>query len=453
MLNISKSNINKSALNYNAKTLKEVESKVSSKVLRKTLYTSLIILIIILFLPWTQNVRTTGRVTSIQPNQTPQTINSIIGGQIDKWYVKEGDVVEKGDTILRVKETKDAYFDNKLLERTKQQIELKKQAIVTYQNKIQNYQNQKTVLKQQYDLKINQTKNKLQQVKLKNQSDSIAYITSVTNYNIALYQFQRTDSLYKSGLKSLTQLEQKKVKLQQTENYKIKAENTWLNSKTEVINTRINLDNLLAKFNMDINKIESTIISTNNDIIKTETELTKLENTYSNYSYRLGLYYITSPQKGYITKVKSAGVGVVLKPGESILTLMPIQYDLACEIYIKPVDLPLMKIGQKVRIQFDGWPAIVFSGWPNVSHGTYGGEIYAIDQYISPNGKFRLLVKPDPDDCEWPDAIRYGGGVNSLIMLTDVPVWYELWRNINGFPPNYYKNENKDIKTVSKEKS
>jgi hypothetical protein len=32
-----------------------------------------------------------------------------------------------------------------------------------------------------------------------------------------------------------------------------------------------------------------------------------------------------------------------------------------------------------------------------------------------------------------------GTGAQGIALLKDVPIWYELWRNINGFPPDYYK--------------
>ena len=118
---------------------------------------------------------------------------------------------------------------------------------------------------------------------------------------------------------------------------------------------------------------------------------------------------------------------------------MPSNYQLVVALYVEPIDLPLLEKGQHVRVQFDGWPAIVFSGWPNVSYGTYGGRIYAIDQFTSANGKYRVLVEPDPSDHPWPKALRFGGGTKSMILLKEVPIWYELWRKINGFPPDYYK--------------
>lgn len=118
---------------------------------------------------------------------------------------------------------------------------------------------------------------------------------------------------------------------------------------------------------------------------------------------------------------------------------MPAKVDLAVETYVQPLDLPLLHVGEKMRVQFDGWPAIVFSGWPNVSYGTYGAKVVAIENFISNNGKYRVLLAPDEDDVKWPKGIRAGSGAYTMALLDDVPIWYELWRQLNGFPPNYYQ--------------
>jgi len=443
MLNISDKHITISKERFS--TLQEVENKMSGNALKRLLYITLIICLVILFLPWTQNIRTTGNVTTLKPNQRPQSITTVIGGQIDKWYVQEGDFVNKGDTILKITEIKDTYFDSELLERTQNQVDLKKESIITYGDKINNQNEQLLILKKQRDLKIAQSKIKLEQAILKVQSDSIAYETSLINLKIADHQLQRTDSLFSMGLKSLTDLEAKKLKQQQVEAYKVKAENNWLNSKTGLINLQIEISNVDVKYKADYNKIISSQLSAFNQKNEAESGLNKLENQYSNYRIRSNLYYIIAPQNGYITKTIIAGIGEVIKEGQEISTLMPEKYDLAVEIYVEPVDLPLIKIGEEVMIQFDGWPAIVFSGWPGLCHGTYPGEIYAIDQYISPNGKYRILVKQEGDHL-WPDALRFGGGVSAMLLLNDVPIWYELWRNVNGFPPDFYIKDNLPLK-------
>ncbi|MFM7234164.1 MAG: biotin attachment protein, partial [Flavobacteriales bacterium] len=133
------------------------------------------------------------------------------------------------------------------------------------------------------------------------------------------------------------------------------------------------------------------------------------------------------------------GVGETIKEGEEIVTLMPANYQLAVELMIKPIDYPLLSKGQKVRFIFDGWPAFVFSGWPGASAGTYGGLVVAIDNFTNEKGEYRILVAPDPNDVAWPPGIRVGAGARGMALLNDVPLGYELWRQFNGFPPNYYQ--------------
>ncbi|MGB4960938.1 MAG: HlyD family efflux transporter periplasmic adaptor subunit, partial [Saprospiraceae bacterium] len=171
----------------------------------------------------------------------------------------------------------------------------------------------------------------------------------------------------------------------------------------------------------------------------TEATINKLKNQYSNYRVRTSLYYIVAPQDGYITQAKQVGLGQTIKEGEEIVSVMPTVYDLAVQMYIKPIDLPLFEKGQKVMIQFDGWPAIIFSGWPGISYGTYTGEVLALDNFISDNHLYRVLVKPSANYQPWPHQLRVGAGVRTITLLKNVSVWYELWRQINGFPPDYYK--------------
>lgn len=123
---------------------------------------------------------------------------------------------------------------------------------------------------------------------------------------------------------------------------------------------------------------------------------------------------------------------------------MPQSYDIAVETYVEPIDLPLVHRGARVRVWFDGWPRIVFSGWPGLSYGTFGGKVVAIENFISPNGKYRILIAPDGHDNEWPKELSIGAGAQSIALLETVSVWYEMWRNLNGFPPNYYKSDEKE---------
>jgi hypothetical protein len=121
-------------------------------------------------------------------------------------------------------------------------------------------------------------------------------------------------------------------------------------------------------------------------------------------------------------------------------------------MYVEPLDYVLIDTGTVIRIQFDGWPALIFSGWPGLTFGTFGGKVVAKDRF-STNGKFRILVAPDESDHPWPKELAVGGGAKCLALLKTVPIWYELWRQINGFPPDFYKqipDSKKDSNSKSK---
>lgn len=185
---------------------------------------------------------------------------------------------------------------------------------------------------------------------------------------------------------------------------------------------------------------------------KVEEELAKLKNKLSNLEKRVTYRYIQAPQNGFVTQAISKGIGETVKEGSELITIVPSNQNLAVELYVRPVDLPLISLGEHVRVVFDGWPVIVFSGWPNVSFGTFGGEVVGIDNVTSKGGKYRILVAPDPNDEPWPKLLRVGSGVRGFALLNEVPVWYELWRQLNGFPPDFYVGNNGDSKSITNKK-
>lgn len=448
MLNLSNNNIQKYITNKDYKSFGMLKDFKVFTVFTRLLFIGLFLFGVIIFLPWTQNIRSRGYITTLQTNQRPQTINSVIGGRIEKWFVNEGNYVKKGDTILFLSETKDKYFDPNLLQNTQNQIQSKELSVNAYMDKVKALDNQIAALRSTKNLKIEQARNYLLQANLKILSDSINLKAAENDYTIALNQLARTEKLKDEGLKSLTDLEIKRQKGQETEAKKISAENKLLESKNQLINAQIELNNIENEYQDKLSKAESDKYASLSNMYDAEALVTKMQNQYMNYSVRNNMYYVTAPQNGYITKAIRSGIGETIKEGEEIVSIMPAEYDLAVAMYVKPMNLPLLRIGQPVRFMFDGWPSIVFSGWPNMSYGTFGGEVVAIDNFISPNGKYRMLVKPSPNEAPWPKELRVGSGANGIALLKDVPIWYELWRNLNGFPQDYYNaEENKKAKT------
>lgn len=395
-----------------------------------------------LFLPWTQNIRAPGKLTTLYPEQRPQPVQNRIPGRIEKWYVREGKFVNEGDTIVQISEVKDSYFDPQLIQRTETQIEAKSNAATNYKEKAEALSAQIDALTKNRVNKLEQAQNKLVQAKLKVTSDSIDYQAAQVDFQIAQQRLNRMEELFEQGLKSLTDLESRRLKLQETQAKMVSAQNKLLASRNELINARIELDAIDNEFAEKLSKARSERNSALSTYYDTQAEIAKMENQLSNYLVRRDNYFITAPQSGYVTQAISVGLGQNIKEGTKIVSIMPATYDFAVEMFVEPVDFPLLRLGADVRLIFDGWPAIVFSGWPQLSNGTFGGEILAIDNFISDNGKYRILVVPDEEEVPWPDDLRVGTGADGILLLKDVPLWYELWRQLNGFPPDYYMNVN-----------
>jgi len=402
-----------------------------------------------LFLPWTQNIRTKGNVTTLRQEQRAQEVTTIIPGRIVKWYIKEGDIVQAGDTIAQLTEVKEDYLDPALLARTGEQLSAKEQSITYYEEKTTAQQNQIANLQTSLEIKTNQLKNKLQQQKVKIKSDSANLIAAKNDYQIANKQYVRQKDLYDQGLVSLTQLEQRNQSLQSFQARMIANENNLTNARQELLITNLELAGAQQEYMEKMNKAQSEIMQSMTQIASGQGEVSKLKNQYSNYKNRAQLYFIIAPQDGQIVQAKKSGIGEIMKEGETIAEIVPTEMDYAVELFIEPLDIPLVNIGQSIRFVFDGFPAIVFSGWPSASYGTFGGEIVAIENAVSPNGKYRILVKENKKEKPWPKQLRLGAGAQAIALLKDVPVWYELWRNINGFPPDFYQSKN----DVSKKKS
>lgn len=416
--------------------------------IRFWVYGIVLVLLTVLFLPWTQNIRARGSVTTLSQEQRPQELNTIIAGRIVKWYIKEGDFVKEGDTIAQLAEIKDNYLDPQLLTRTQEQINAKSASINSYSRKVAANTAQVTAIEQARVLKQEQLENKVKQLLLKITSDSVEMVAARNDFSIAEEQYRRQRIMRDSGLASLVQVEQRLAGYQNAMAKKVGAEIKFTNTKTDLTNTRLELNQVAQEYAEKIYKAEADRAAAQSEIASGQGELAKLSNQYANYAIRAGQYYLLAPQSGQIVKATKAGINEIVKEGEKLVEIVPSKPDFAVEMFVRPIDLPLLSKGQHVRFMFDGFPAIVFSGWPQASYGTFGGRVVAIESSVSSNGKFRVLVGEDSTHRPWPNALRIGTGALSIALLRDVPIWYELWRNINGFPPDYYQDkEKKDEKS------
>ncbi|MBL7715944.1 MAG: HlyD family efflux transporter periplasmic adaptor subunit [Bdellovibrionales bacterium] len=146
---------------------------------------------------------------------------------------------------------------------------------------------------------------------------------------------------------------------------------------------------------------------------------------------------ITAPVNGTILRVVAGQGGRVVKSGQMLALLVPETASRAVELWINGNDVALVREGSEVRLQFEGWPAIQFSGWPSVAVGTFPGIVSFIDPSDASTGKFRVVVGPK-EGSPWPEGRHLRQGIRTIgwIQLSRVSLGFEVWRQLNGFPPS-----------------
>ena len=395
-------------------------------------------IVMLAFIPWQQNLQANGFVTALYPEERPQEVTTAIGGMIEKWYIKEGQQIRKGDTILKISETKDKFFDPLTVRRLGEQVEAKAGAVANIKAKIQALDQQIVALTEGLDLSLQKGRNKILQAQFKVRVDSAEVAAARTDFQIAQERLKRNNELFKKELISQNALESFKLKVQETQSKLASLENKFSTTQNELINSRIEINSIEADYLAKLSKARSERNEAAYSLNDAQGSLSKLESERSSTSIRTDNYYIRAPQDGFIIKAIKSGIGEIVKEGEAVVTVMPLKHTMAVEMYFNPTDVALLSVGREVRLQFDGWPALQFSGWPQVSVGTFGGKIYNIDYVNSPKGKYRALVVmgDKPKDEQWPEQLRIGLGVYGWAMLDTVPFWYEIWRQLNGFRPS-----------------
>ena len=394
----------------------------SRRVFSRIVIGTLVAAALAMLLPWQQFVEGKGEVTALAPRDRPQVIPSTIGGRIVEWYVQEGDVVKAGQPILRITEVKDEYLDPRTIDRYQEQLSGKSAAVDSKRDKVRQLATQIAMLQQNLTLSEQKARTKVAQYDAEVRAALLDSTTSLT-------QLQRQQSLYEQELTRLTDLENARVRYQNSI--------ARLQEKRQTMQAaQIELNAVALEYGEKIAKARSDQSATQAEVGEGSADVAKLRQNVQNLEIRNGFYIIRAPQEGTIVRAARAGIGEQIKEGETVVTIMPAAAAQAVALMVKPMDVPLLSKGRRVRLQFDGWPALQFAGWPSVSVGTFGGTVAVIDRVPGDNGDFRVLVVPDSAADPWPRQLRLGSGVLGWAMLDQVRVGFEIWRRINGFPPS-----------------
>ncbi len=358
----------------------------------------LMALAFLIFAPWRQNIQGSGKVTSFAPGVRPQTLDAQITGRIIRWNINEGQYVRKGDTLAILQDLNVNFMDADLLKRM---------------TDIRN----RTTKSQQFAVRT--ANQRVRQAEQRLLAADASYDQARVDIQIARIRYNRAQELQKDGLIAVRDMETALANIQ-----KAQADST--RAATSVEQARRDLE---ASRNEEIRIMEAA-----------EAAISEVELRFGNASQRQSASIITAPFDGTIVNIAKVGAGQTIKDGERLATIVPRTSDQAVEVFIKSRDAAIVDVGRPVRLQFSGFPAFVFSGWENFSLNTFGGKVAVVDAVDQEeSGLYRVLIVPDSTQRQgvWPEQrfLRQGMPTNAFILLDDVAVGFELWRQLNGFPP------------------
>jgi multidrug efflux pump subunit AcrA (membrane-fusion protein) len=413
----------------------------------------LILLLLAIFglvaIPWQQNIVGKGEVMIYSPMNRPQTINAQITARIQQWHVAEGDMVEEGQLLLTLGETKTDYLDPQQLERLKQQrlALANQQSALNQQLSVLGTQLASQVTLQQ--AAVPAARLKIAQAEQKVAAAAQKLAAAKQEVATAQYNLNRRQELFENGLRSKRDLELAELTM-------AKADAGLRAAEADVSIAQQEMD--IASFSTDKITAETTIKQQDVQVkqgdmlakvAKLAQDIAKIDNKIANIEQRSSQREILATVSGQVTRVLSLGQGETVKENMPLLRITPKTNDLAAALYVADWNVPLLKLGREVRLQFAGFPAVQFVGWPGVAKGSFAGRIAAIDAADNGTNYYRVLVRPDKHrieagkETEWPDStvLRPGSQVIGWIILDTVPLWFEVWRQFNGFQPTVGKPE------------
>jgi adhesin transport system membrane fusion protein len=383
----------------------------------------------LIFVPWVQSSYGEGQVVAYSPVDRPQEIHAPITGRVAEWHVIEGSHVEKGQLLVELIDVDPLYLTR--LEENRRNIE---DTLTAAQARAEAYERQEKAYEEARQLKIQsaQLKVKMAEQKLTAIDQEIeaarAQVTT-TDQNI-----KRRRDLFQQGLVSERDVELAELDLA---NARAKLNQT-IAKRTEIEAEKSSLSaDVLRVGSEELGKIASShaeMRKARSEEAKAREELVKLDVTLS----RQRSSTITAPRSGTILWLNGHLGGNLVKAGDPLVVLVPDNTEPAAELWVDGNDVPLVQVGRKVRLQFEGWPAVQFSGWPQVAVGTFGAKVAFVDATSRQDGRFRIVLRPDADDEPWPDQTYLRQGVRAVgwVLLDEVSLGFELWRQLNGFPPS-----------------
>ncbi|MCY0992161.1 HlyD family efflux transporter periplasmic adaptor subunit [Nannocystis sp. ILAH1] len=378
--------------------------------------------------PWQQSVPGQGRVIAYAPLDRQHSIEAPIDGRLQTWHVEEGTHVNEGDPIADVSDNDPEILAR--LERERLAIEARRFAaqssVDVSKARITALELSRTAQSSSAGLRARMGRDR--QIAAQRAVDAAVSAAETARLNLA-----RMQALFDEGLASKRDLELARLDQATCAADLDSAKASLKASVREIGALDADADAVDTTAKASIEEARSNLASAESNLAAASADLVQLEVRMA----RQQRMKIVAPRDGTILKLIGRHGTDMVAAGDVIATFVPDMGASAVELYMSGKDGPLISAGRRVRLQFEGWPAVQFVGWPSVAVGTFGGVVEFVDALADESGNFRVVVSPDPDDLPWPDNrwLRQGVRANGWVLLERVQLGFELWRQINGFPP------------------
>jgi multidrug efflux pump subunit AcrA (membrane-fusion protein) len=394
---------------------------------------------LLMFVPWTQTINVSGQLSAYSPQERPQDIEAQITARLKKWHVYEGVRVKQGELILELEDIDPSFMAPELLSLLDQQkvaLEQTRKAALDRANQLEKrigeMENLVKAAVPSAEARVRESENRVRAAEQRIIAAKVAYDTAELNVD-------RHRQLSTQGLVSQRELE---LAIQAAIGSKaeLKAAEAQLREAQQNMKAlSFGKDQISADVVQQLLKAEAMRAEALASAAMAADQLASISLRLSNATQRRIYSRIVAPIDGTVVKMAQVGAGETVRQGDKLVRISPTSTDKAVEMVAEGLDAPLLNPGRKVRLLFYGIPAIPLPAWPELMAGTFGGVIKVVDQVDDGRGNFRFWVVPDPDDRPWPEQshVRQGTKVMGWVILNRVPLWYELWRRFNLFPPDY----------------
>ncbi len=385
--------------------------------------------IVLIAVPWQQNVPGAGRVTALDPLDRIQVIPAPVSGRLSKLNVREGTYVTEGQE-LAVMEDLDPEFSVRL----DQQLGFARDKLESAHTNLETLDARLISLQSSLEASLRGARAEFNQAIEKVKGEEQKLEAEVKKLSFLEEDFGRQTRLLALGQAS----EQKQQKAEADygeQKAKVEAARSAVEqARSQRDAKQASVDKVAASEQAKIDEVKGKEQEARQKLQDARKAVTEAESAQARQATRV----ILSPRNGTVLRAAGANSADLISRGEPLIEIVPDTSNLAVEVWLRGIDAPLVELGRKARLQFEGWPAVQFAGWPSVAVGTFGGVVTQVDAQAASDGRVRVLIVPDPDDKAWPEGryLRQGVRASGWVQLETVSTGYELWRQLNAFPPS-----------------